>query len=109
VFDKSKLRQTGYTVAQVRAVEDGPCKLLLPTSQPAPAITAADRTDYLRAAACMRSHGVPGFPDPTFPDNDLRFDIPASIDQDAAPFRSAAAICTKLIPAGLPHSSSSSP
>ena len=28
-FDKSKLRQLGYSVARVRAVEDGPCNHLL--------------------------------------------------------------------------------
>ncbi len=108
VFDKTKLRQTGYSVSQVRSVEDGPCKNLLP-SGPAqgPPITAADRTDYLKAAACMRSHGYPGFPDPAFGSNTVRTDVPSSIDQDSSRFKAAAAICTKLIPAGLPYSSSS--
>ena len=109
VFDKSKLQQTGYGVAQVRAVEDGPCKHLLPASPAAQKITAADRTDYLKAAACMRSHGFPGFPDPTFQNGNVQTGIPSSIDQDYSPFRSAATICTKLIPAGLPYSSSSAP
>jgi hypothetical protein len=107
VFDKSKLRQTGYGVSQVRAVEDGACKHLLGgVSHQGPVITAADRTDYLRAAACMRSHGFPGFPDPTFQTNNVRTNVPSSIDQDSAQFKSAAKICTKLIPAGLPYSSS---
>lgn len=108
-FDKSKLQQTGYSVSQVRAVEDGPCKHLQPASPAAPTITAADRTDYLEAAACMRSHGFPDFPDPTFPDNNIHLDIPSSIDQDASRYRSAATICTKLIPAGLPYSRSTAP
>lgn len=108
VFDKSKLRQTGYTVSQVRAVEDGACSHLLPSGRPqGPAITAADRTDYLKAAACMRSHGYSDFPDPTFQNNTVRTNIPSSIDQDSAPFKRAAAICTKLIPAGLPYSRAS--
>jgi hypothetical protein len=109
VFDKSKLQQTGYSVSQVRAVEDGPCKHLLPVSPAAPAITAADRADYLDAAACMRSHGYPAFPDPTFKNSNVQTNIPSSIDQDAAQFRSAATICTKLIPAGLPYSTSTAP
>jgi hypothetical protein len=108
-FDKSKLQQTGYSVSQVRAVEDGPCKHLLPASPAAPTISAADRADYLRAAACMRSRGFPSFPDPTFQSNNVQTNIPSSIDQDAAQFRSAATICTKLIPAGLPYSSSAAP
>lgn len=108
-FDKAKLRQTGYSASQVRATEDGPCKNLLPASPAGPTITAADRGDYLRAAACMRSHGVAGFPDPTFQNGSVQTNIPSSIDQDAAPFKNAATICTKLIPAGLPYSSAAAP
>jgi hypothetical protein len=107
VFDKSKLRQTGYSGSQVRAVEDGACRHLLPSGPPpGPPITAADRTDYLEAAACMRSHGFPDFPDPAFENNSVQTDVPSSIDQDAPRFKSAATICTRLIPAGLPYSGS---
>jgi hypothetical protein len=110
VFDKSKLLQTGYSESQVRAVEDGPCNHLLGgASHQGPTITAADRADYLKAAACMRSHGFPDFPDPTFANNNVQTNIPSSIDQDSSQFRNAATICTKLIPAGLPYSSSTAP
>jgi hypothetical protein len=108
VFDKTKLQQTGYSVAQVRAVEDGPCNHLAAGASPQqPTITAADRADYLRAAACMRTHGFAGFPDPTFPNNGVQTNIPSSIDQDSSQFKSAATICTKPIPAGLPYSKAS--
>jgi hypothetical protein len=70
-------------------------------------VTAGDRQDYLKAAACMRSHGFGNFPDPTFQNNSVQTNIPASINQDSPQFKSAATICTKLIPAGLPDSSSS--
>ena len=70
-------------------------------------ITPADRTDYLEAAACMRSHGFPDFPDPAFQNNNVQLNIPSSIDTNSARFKSAAATCTKLIPAGLPYSKSS--
>ena len=104
-FDKAALRQTGYSVAQVRAAQDGPCKHLLGgASHRGPTITAADRTDYLKAAACLRSHGFPAFPDPTFQSDGVQTNIPSSINQDSSRFRSAATICTKLIPAGLPYS-----
>jgi hypothetical protein len=107
MFDKSKLRQLAVSVSQVRALEDGPCNHLLVAPSQGPTITLADRADYLAAAACMRSHGLSGFPDPTFQDNNVQTDIPSSIDQSSATFKSAAAICTKLIPAGLPYSSRS--
>jgi hypothetical protein len=79
------------------------CRQLLPNGNNGPTITAADRTDYLKAAACMRSHGFSGFPDPTFPNGSVTVDIPSSIDQDSSEFKSAATTCTKLIPAGLPY------
>ena len=67
-FDKSKLRPLGLSMSRVRALEDGPCNIPLPSHQTY-TITPADRADYLRAASCMRSHGFAGFPDPTFPNN----------------------------------------
>jgi hypothetical protein len=70
----------------------------------APTITAAEKADYFKAAACMRSHGFPDFPDPTFPNDQVRVDVPSSINQDSLRFKSAATTCTKLIPAGLPYS-----
>jgi hypothetical protein len=109
VFDKTALRQTGYSASQARPVEDGPCKHLLPRSPAPPPITAADRADYLEAAGCMRSHGFRDFPDPTFQNGSVHTNIPSSVDQDASRFKSAAAICTKLIPAGLPYSSATPP
>jgi hypothetical protein len=90
------------------------CRDLLPaggslSGQVSEPVTAEDRRDYLKAAACMRSHGFTDFPDPTFQNNTVQTNIPSSIGQDSPQFRSAAAICTKLIPAGLPYSSSSAP
>jgi hypothetical protein len=54
----------------------------------------------------MRSHGFPDFPDPTFQNDNVQTNIPANVNQDAPPFKRAAATCTKLIPAGLPYSRS---
>lgn len=101
-FDKSKLRSLGLSVSRVRALEDGPCNIPLPSHETY-TITAADRADYLRAASCMRSHGFAGFPDPTFPNNDVRLSIPSSIDTNSPRFKRAATTCTKLIRPGLPY------
>ena len=101
-------------VAALRGVSDsraeaatGACASLNPAGQEDPILTAQDQQDYLRAAACMRSHGITGFPDPTFPGGHLNLQIPSSIDTTSRPFTQAAQTCTKLIPAGLPHSSRS--
>jgi hypothetical protein len=71
---------------------------------PSQTITPADQADYVKAARCMRSHGVPDFPDPTFENNSVKFNIPSSIDPNSPQAKNAAAICVKLIPAGLPYS-----
>jgi hypothetical protein len=71
-----------------------------------PTITPAEQADYFRAAACIRSHGVPDFPDPTFENGHVRFNIPSSIERNSPQVRSAQATCAKLIPAGLPYSTS---
>jgi len=72
-------------------------------------ITPADRPDYLNAARCMRSHGVPDFPDPTFGNNTVTFDIPPNIDPSSSQAKTAEAICVKLIPPGLPYSNRRAP
>jgi hypothetical protein len=70
---------------------------------PSQTITPADHADYLEAARCMRSHGVPDFPDPTFRNNTVTFNVPPNIDPNSSQAKSAEAICVNLIPPGLPY------
>ena len=71
-------------------------------------ITPAQQADYLKAVACMRSHGFPGFPDPVFQNNDVTFSAAGSrIDTNSSQYKRALTTCQKLIPAGLPDSSPS--
>jgi len=74
-----------------------------------PQITPADQGDYLKAAECMRSHGVPDFPDPTFGNNTVTFNVPPNIDPNSSQAKRAVATCSKLIPPGLPYSNRSAP
>jgi hypothetical protein len=110
VYDKAELRATGYSVAQTRAVEDGPCKDLLPTAAPStPAsqtITTQQQQDYIDAVACMRSHGFTNFPDPTFSEGHVTLVHPPGVDTNSPQFTRAQHICQQLIPAGLPYSGS---
>lgn len=88
------------------------CKHLLPNKGVPSAgqtITPADQADYLKGAACMRSHGFPDFPDPTFHDNTVSFTTTSPIDTNSSQYQNALTTCQKLIPAGLPYSSSSNP
>lgn len=88
------------------------CRHLLPNHgvpgpSPGQTIGPAERADYVEAAACMRSHGVPGFPDPTFRGGSVEFNSQTSIDTNTPEYERALTTCRKLIPAGLPYSSSS--
>jgi hypothetical protein len=42
------------------------CREFLPPGGPPPAPSASQRAAALAQARCMRQHGVPNFPDPTF-------------------------------------------
>jgi hypothetical protein len=48
-------------------------------------------------AACMRSHGVPGFPDPG---TNGRFSLGSSIDPSSPQFQAAQKACQSLLPTG---------
>lgn len=64
-----------------------------------PAITATTQgRAALEYVLCLRSHGVPGFPDPD-PDGRLP-NIPSDIDTTAPAFQSAQSGCARLMPGG---------
>jgi hypothetical protein len=75
------------------------CARLNP-GQPNPVLTAQEQQAFLRAAACMRSHGFTNFPDPTFAGGHASLPrIPSSIDTKSRQFIQAEQTCIKLIPA----------
>jgi hypothetical protein len=98
-------QQLGVSDSRLHAAA-GACQSLSPKQQPAP-LTAQEQQDYLKAAACMRSHGITNFPDPTFPGGQANLNIPSSIDTSSEQFNQARQTCEKLIPAGLPYSGAS--
>jgi hypothetical protein len=55
------------------------------------------QAEQLQYAHCMRTHGVPEFPDPS---SKRGFTIPKSIDQNSATFQSAQNACKNLQPQG---------
>ncbi|MBO0835754.1 MAG: hypothetical protein J2P28_09570 [Actinobacteria bacterium] len=99
------LREVSDSVAKSAS---GACANLNPAGQGPTTLTTQQQQDYLRAAACMRSHGITNFPDPTFSGGSVHFAFPSSIDTSSARFAQAQQICVRLIPAGLPYSGSGS-
>jgi hypothetical protein len=60
---------------------------------------ASLRTGLTKLAACMRSHGVAGFPSPVVGPSGGGFPSPgAGVDQDSAPFRAAQQACQHFQP-----------
>jgi len=75
------------------------CQSLLPAGKTAGgSISPAVRAQILRYAACIRSHGEPSYPDPTFNGNAVNFGNLSGIDPNSAQYQSALHACASLNP-----------
>jgi hypothetical protein len=52
------------------------CKYLIPANTSPPVVSASQKAAAVKLAQCMREHGVPNYPDPTYQDGHL---VPPSI------------------------------
>jgi hypothetical protein len=81
------------------------CRKLLPNGGPGGAsshpISPQEQSEYLKAAACIRSHGIPNFPDPTFEGGGVHIPKVAGLNLHSAQARAAEEACQSLIPGGL--------
>jgi hypothetical protein len=88
------------------------CNKLLPGGGPGEGsnhqITPQEQSRYLKAAACIRSHGVPNFPDPTFSGGGVHI-AHQGLNESSPAFKAAVHACESLIPGGVHGGSSSSP
>jgi hypothetical protein len=107
VFDKSKLtsQKLGASSSRVQAAQSA-CRRLLPNGgngRTAGQVQEA-KAQSLRFSQCVRSHGVPNFPDP---DSTGRIPDPATvgIDQGSPKFRAANQACGKDRPPYMPSNS----
>jgi hypothetical protein len=73
------------------------CHNLLPNGGK-PANSAQHQAQNLTFADCMRSHGVPNFPDA---DRDGAFTLPSTINQQAPQFEHASQACMNVQPSSL--------
>jgi hypothetical protein len=70
-------------------------------------ITPSEQSQYLKAAACIRSHGVPNFPDPTFSGGGVHIEH-QGLNERSPAFKAAVQSCESLIPGGVHGGSGSS-
>jgi hypothetical protein len=87
------------------------CGKLLPGGGPGEGsnhqITPSEQSRYLKAAACIRSHGVPNFPDPTFSGGGVHI-AHQGLNESSPAFKAAVHSCESLIPGGVHGGSGSS-
>ncbi|HTW11782.1 MAG TPA: hypothetical protein VME01_03485 [Solirubrobacteraceae bacterium] len=78
------------------------CRKLLPGGGPhsEQALTPAQQNQYLKAAACIRSHGLPNFPDPTFSGGGVHIEH-QNFNESSPAFKTAVHDCESLIPGGV--------
>jgi hypothetical protein len=81
------------------------CKKYAPNGgrEPSPAQQAAAQAAALKFSACMRSHGVPKFPDPQFSAGraSLRIGRNNGIDPNSPAFQAAQKACQKNLPGAI--------
>ena len=68
------------------------CKEYMAPSGPPPALTASQRKAAIADAECMRKHGVPNFPDPTFSGGQRIIGL-GGVNPQSPAFKQAAAAC----------------
>lgn len=69
------------------------CAKAITGSAPKPAISARQRTQMIARAQCMREHGVPNFPDPTFTANGISVFFGPGVDPQSPAFVNAQRMC----------------
>ena len=62
---------------------------------------SASKAAGIKFSDCMRSHGVPNFPDPS-PGGGIQIGSGSGIDPQSPAFQSAQNVCSKLMPGGGP-------
>jgi hypothetical protein len=87
------------------------CRKLLPGGGPGSGpnhqITPSEQSQYLKAAECIRSHGIPNFPDPTFSGGGVHIEH-QGLNESSPAFKAAVHACESLIPGGVHGGSGSS-
>jgi hypothetical protein len=85
------------TTPQFKAAQSA-CQKLLPNGgRPTAAQQAQNQQAMLAFARCMRSHGVPNFPDPKA-DGELTMGSRSGVDPDTPQFKAAQGACRKVAP-----------
>ena len=64
-------------------------------------IPAAEQQKFLRYSQCMRTHGVPSYPDPKFSGGGVELRMPPGLGPDSPSIKAAQQACKSLTPGGM--------
>jgi hypothetical protein len=88
--------------SQFQAAQKVCGKLMPEGATPSPAQQAKAQESALKLSQCMRTHGVPNFPDPTFSGGGAKLKLKAGgangIDPESPQFRAAQKACQSIAP-----------
>jgi hypothetical protein len=99
---KQEILQLGVSTSVLQTAQRA-CMRLWPYQAPTQAQQRQQLTSDLRFAHCMRSHGVPNFPDPTSSDGEVKFVISVSrVGMTVPQLLVKAHECQHVLPAGSP-------
>jgi len=99
---KEEILQLGVSTSVLQTAQRA-CQRLWPYQAPTLAQQRQQLTDDLTFARCMRSHGVPNFPDPTTSDGRVEFVISVSrVGMSLPQLLGKAHECQHVLPPGSP-------
>jgi hypothetical protein len=84
--------------AQMQSAQKA-CQSLAPSGNQGGTVSPAQEVQALKFSACMRSHGVPNFPDPTFSGGGVQLKV-TGIDPNSPQMTAAQKACQSLQPGG---------
>ena len=77
------------------------CRKYAPRRGSGKPIPAAEQQRFLRFSQCMRTHGVPQFPDPKFSGGGVQLRMPPGLGPDSPSVKAAQQACKSLAPGGM--------
>jgi hypothetical protein len=101
-ISKEAILQLKDSASRLQAAQTA-CQALWPYQAPTQAQQRQQLADDLKFAQCMRSHGLPDFPDPTNSDGRVEFVISVSrdgFDPHSPQILAKAHACEHVLPAG---------